>query len=493
VLKGHVTKAGISEGPRGSSASVPPLSVRRRTTQEGCLRILLVDSNEQNLALLSGSAATHDAVVHQAKDAGEAVAYALKFTYDVVIVHAEAGAPSALGLMEQLAALQRTAAFLAAVRKSDRTPFDLPPGSRLSGNLLGVVQMPWSDEELTNTLERAITFSAARVVHESERRAGVADAYRVLFLGSNSDFEWVTSLMLGQLNPPSFVRLGSLEEAVTLTGAQAFDVAITTPSLADACGLDPVLRLRRLNPHTPIVVLAPVDDPAFSAQALTAGAQDVLIRHQVDAGGFVRVLRHSVQRQRAQAQIHHGALHDELTGLAKRSVLYQRIENALARCRRIGNTFAVMYIDLDRFKSINDTYGHDVGDAVLVAVSHRLTAAVREYDTVARLGGDEFAILLDTLDDPEEAVAVAQRVLALLARPIRVSGRALDVTASMGISVFPHGGGELDELIRSADQAMYCAKRSGRNTYSLAPRASERPKSEEARSIGPSLRRTSCA
>jgi diguanylate cyclase (GGDEF)-like protein len=493
VLKGHVTTASVPDGLRGSQSSAPPLSVRRRSTPDGNLRILLVDGGEDALSRLTRSAAAHAAVVHQAKDAGEAVAYALKFTYDVVIVDAEPSSQGTLGLMDQLAALQRTAAMLMSIRGSDKSLPELPSGSRLSGSLLGVLKKPWSEEELTYTLDRAIGFSAARLVHESERRAGVADAYRVLFLGSAPEFDSVTRLVGAHLTQPSLVRLGSLEEAVVLLGSQSFDVTVTTPSLVDAYGLDPVLRLRRLNAHTPIIVLAPTDDPAFAAQALQAGAQDVLVRDGVDGPGFVRAIRHAVQRQRAQAQLHHGALHDELTGLAKRSVLYQRIENALARCRRMGNTFAVMYIDLDRFKSINDTYGHDVGDAVLVAVSHRLTAAVREYDTVARLGGDEFAILLDTLDEPDEAVTVAQRVLALLARPIRVSCRSLDVTASMGISVFPHGGGELDELIRSADQAMYHAKRSGRNTYSLAPRPAEAPVSEEARAIGAALRRSASA
>src|SRR6185503_6664002 len=172
---------------------------------------------------------------------------------------------------------------------------------------------------------------------------------------------------------------------------------------------------------------------------------------------------------RAQSQLQHGALHDELTSLAKRTLLSQRIANALARSRRIGNTFAVMYIDLDHFKRINDTYGHDVGDAVLVAVSQRLKSAVREYDTVARLGGDEFAILLDSLDGAGEVETVAQRVLASLAAPVRVNERELDVTASMGISVFPDGGTAAEELLRSADQAMYSAKRAGRNTYSLHP------------------------
>jgi diguanylate cyclase (GGDEF)-like protein len=203
-------------------------------------------------------------------------------------------------------------------------------------------------------------------------------------------------------------------------------------------------------------------------------------------------MQHARQRQRAQGHLYHGALHDELTRLAKRSLLNQRISNALARSRRMGNTFALIYVDLDHFKRINDTHGHDVGDAVLVAVSNRLRSAVREYDTVARLGGDEFAILLDTLDDTIEAETVARRVLASLTPPVRVAEQDLVVTASMGISVFPDGGDAAEDLLRSADRAMYRAKRAGRNTYSInpLPRESAAPR-ESSPSLFSGLRRAS--
>jgi diguanylate cyclase (GGDEF)-like protein len=137
---------------------------------------------------------------------------------------------------------------------------------------------------------------------------------------------------------------------------------------------------------------------------------------------------------------------------------------------------------------INDTYGHHVGDAVLIAVSERLCGAVREYDTVARLGGDEFAILLDTLDDATEAEVVAQRVLFSLSRPIQVARQDLNVTASIGVSVFPDGGVDGEDLLRHADQAMYCAKRAGRNTYSLTPVVEDAALSRPASLRPPSLR-----
>ena len=291
----------------------------------------------------------------------------------------------------------------------------------------------------------------------------------MLLLGSQADYRRIQRMTRLWFSPGGLVHASTLEEAVSLLGQQSFDLVLTEFSLPDACGLDPVVRIRRVSSQTPIVVFSALEDSALFDQALQAGAQDVLLKPEVDRKALFRAMWHARERQRAQAHLQHGALHDELTSLAKRTLLQQRISHALARSRRIGNTFAVMYIDLDHFKRINDTFGHDAGDAVLVAVSRRLESAVREYDTVARLGGDEFAILLDSLDGAAEAEIVAQRVLASLAPPVRVQQRDLDITASMGISVFPGGGTGAEELLRNADQAMYCAKRAGRNTYSLLP------------------------
>jgi diguanylate cyclase (GGDEF)-like protein len=292
---------------------------------------------------------------------------------------------------------------------------------------------------------------------------------RVMLVGSDADARRLERLTRNWIAADAWVRAATLEEALVLLGQYSFDVVLTDWWLPDCAGQDPVARLRRVSTQVPIIVLSSAEDLELSEQALQAGAQEVLSKKDLDGKQLLRAMRHSRERQRAQAHLQHGALHDELTSLAKRTLLSQRIANALARSRRSGNTFALIYIDLDHFKSINDTHGHDVGDAVLVAVSHRLKAAVREYDTVARLGGDEFAILLDTLDDAAEAEVVAQRVLQSLAPPVRVACQEVGVTASMGISVFPEGGDAEDTLLRSADLAMYSAKRAGRNTYSLTP------------------------
>jgi diguanylate cyclase (GGDEF)-like protein len=176
-----------------------------------------------------------------------------------------------------------------------------------------------------------------------------------------------------------------------------------------------------------------------------------------------RLGRQVAQLHELQRDLEHQAFHDPLTGLANRLLFHDRVRHALAR--RNGNA-AVMYIDLDDFKPVNDTYGHDAGDALLVAVGQRLHSAVRASDTPARFGGDEFAILL--LDITEEnARRLADRILGLLAQPVDIGGRQVPVKASLGLVVGEPGAKDADELLRKADAAMYVAKHGGKNRVAM--------------------------
>jgi diguanylate cyclase (GGDEF)-like protein len=161
------------------------------------------------------------------------------------------------------------------------------------------------------------------------------------------------------------------------------------------------------------------------------------------------------------------AFYDHLTGLANRALFTDRLDLALAASRRHGGPIAVMLIDLDDFKPVNDELGHEAGDAVLRAVSTRLRDCVRETDTVARLGGDEFVVLLDRAS-AEGANLVAERVVAAVAEPIAVGGRRVTVGASVGVAVH-HEGQDRPDLLRAADAAMYTAKRAGKGAYHLVP------------------------
>lgn len=160
-----------------------------------------------------------------------------------------------------------------------------------------------------------------------------------------------------------------------------------------------------------------------------------------------------------QERLRHLAYHDALTDLPNRSLLYDRLDIAVKQAHRRGSRIGVLFLDLDDFKAVNDSYGHGAGDRLLVELATRLRNAVRAGDTVARLGGDEFVLLLDTVAGAEDAARVAAKVLAAVRAPFRRDGHDLLVTASIGVSMYPADGTSAEALVRSADAAMYRDKR----------------------------------
>ena len=183
-----------------------------------------------------------------------------------------------------------------------------------------------------------------------------------------------------------------------------------------------------------------------------------------NVGGLVLTARDVSERQGLEDQLRHQAFHDSLTGLANRALFANRVEHALIRSARRREPMAVLFLDLDDFKTINDTLGHAEGDDLLVAVAERLRGCLRVGDTAARLGGDEFAVLLDELAGWDEAVAVARRILESLRAPFLLLSREVTIGASIGITV-SRGDDGADVLLRDADVAMYTAKNEGKNRY----------------------------
>ena len=181
--------------------------------------------------------------------------------------------------------------------------------------------------------------------------------------------------------------------------------------------------------------------------------------------GAVMVFRDVTASRQAELRLAHLAHHDALTGLPNRTLLQDRVEQAIGRARRQGNRVGVLFVDLDHFKRINDSLGHATGDLILERVAHLLTSTVRATDTVSRRGGDEFIVLMPDITDAHSAALQAERILQVLARPHAILGERLRITASIGISIYPESAREADALLRTSDIAMYEAKELGRNNY----------------------------
>jgi diguanylate cyclase (GGDEF)-like protein/PAS domain S-box-containing protein len=187
----------------------------------------------------------------------------------------------------------------------------------------------------------------------------------------------------------------------------------------------------------------------------------------IEGGGLVCVVRDITERAYAEEQIKHLAYHDALTGLPNRLLFKDRLTVAISHAQRERSKLAVLFLDLDRFKVINDSLGHNIGDQLLQAVAARVQSCVRESDTVARLGGDEFTVLLPHLPQGEDAALVAQKIIDAVRYPFQIEGREFYMTTSIGISLYPDDGVDAETLIKNADTAMYQAKEQGRDNYQL--------------------------
>lgn len=175
----------------------------------------------------------------------------------------------------------------------------------------------------------------------------------------------------------------------------------------------------------------------------------------------------AIVRKQMELRLHHMARHDPLTDLANRDLVHECLQTALARARQDHSSFAVLYLDLDNFKQINDALGHSVGDRLLQGVARRLKAAVRETDTVGRIGGDEYVVLLAHIS-PEHTTRVAEKIRSALSRPFELDGRWVETSSSIGVALYPEHADDDRLLIHYADEAMYAAKRAGGNRVQLA-------------------------
>jgi diguanylate cyclase (GGDEF)-like protein len=258
------------------------------------------------------------------------------------------------------------------------------------------------------------------------------------------------------------------------------------------------LTAEQTNPGTPLQAIldarvvagsVPKDAPNFVAESLEHVAQSglshstyelrdgrsvsVTVQTMTD-GGWVSIHQDITAQKRIEAELERMARYDALTGLANRTLLMEKMSEALARMRRPGEGFSILMLDLDRFKTVNDSLGHPAGDALLKEVARRLQNTTRDVDCVARLGGDEFAVLqVSEKDQKRGVIALSDRILSAITQPYNVQGRMVALEASIGIALAPHDGKDADALIKNADLALYKAKSAGRNRYCFFETAME--------------------
>jgi diguanylate cyclase len=260
-------------------------------------------------------------------------------------------------------------------------------------------------------------------------------------------------------------RVSLLADAVAALRERRFDVVLLDLHLPDASGGDCVEQIQRADPQVPVVVLSGQGDEDYAVEILNRGVQDYLVKWEGDGRVILRAIRYAIERKRSEAKLHYLARYDSLTGIPNRQYLREQLEHATTRAVRRQQQMGLLFLDLDRFKVVNDTLGHQLGDELLRDVVQRLQSSIRQGDVIARLGGDEFAVLLEDVNGPLELEAIANGIVDRFRAPFQLAGRQVSVTASVGITLYPTDSTDPMALLNNADIAMYQAKEQGRNNF----------------------------
>jgi diguanylate cyclase (GGDEF)-like protein len=256
----------------------------------------------------------------------------------------------------------------------------------------------------------------------------------------------------------------TLGRAVAFLRNAIFNVVLLDLGLGDAQGLEALNAVVATVPDVPVIILSGEDDLALSVRAVKNGAQDYLLKSQVTPGALTRSIGYAIERKSGELETKRLAYHDSLTRLPNRLLLMEHLELALHRADRDRTVLGIFFIDVDRFKQINDTLGHEMGDAVLQEVARRLKDCLRASDTIARLSGDEFVALVET-NRRSELTIVADAIQEQFRRAFAADSGDVFITASIGVSSYPTDGIDAKTLLRNADRAMYRAKTEGRDSY----------------------------
>nr|WP_165973758.1 diguanylate cyclase [Paucimonas lemoignei] len=299
-------------------------------------------------------------------------------------------------------------------------------------------------------------------------------AARILLVDDSADNITLLSetLKLRGYTQVSFTNDSS--QVCKLHAQNDYDLILLDMHMPGLNGLEVMKQLKDVEKHATLPVLAITGDQRYKLAALGAGARDFIVK-PYDLAELDMRMRNTIEARlsyKAMAEqsrlLEEKALHDSLTGLPNRRLLADRIETAMQYARRHHQMVAIMYMDLDGFKQVNDQHGHAYGDSLLKEIAVRLRSVARQEDTVARIGGDEFIMVLAEIVRVEDILRPATKILGLLEEPLVIGDVSVKVSGSIGISFYPKDAEDAEALIARADGALYCAKHAGKNRYQFA-------------------------
>jgi diguanylate cyclase (GGDEF)-like protein len=300
----------------------------------------------------------------------------------------------------------------------------------------------------------------------------------VLLIDDDEDEFIITRDLISELGGAYRLSwINNFERGMAEISKSDYSVCLLDFRLGEHSGIDFLAEAVSRNCPIPIILLTGQGDYTVDMAAMKAGASDYLDKRQLTPSVLERSIRYALERKKSEEKILFLAFYDQLTRLPNRTLFYDRLKTAFAAAKRHGRLCAVMFLDIDNFKRINDTLGHSFGDILIQEVAHRLLRCIRKedtiahddfnvmLDTVARLGGDEFTILLNEIREPGNASVVADRIRHGLLAPMLLEKHEIIVTVSIGISIFPNDGADIETIVKNSDIAMYKSKSVGKNTF----------------------------
>ena len=293
------------------------------------------------------------------------------------------------------------------------------------------------------------------------------ETVRILLIDREHGEYLLVAELLSHIRQVSYelVWCDSLEQALPDLLSDEYDVALLDYYWGQESARN-LLNLARVQGcKTPIILMTDEMEHRVATDAIRVGAADYLIKDQIEAPLLERTLRYAIERKSMEQHLARLAHYDSLTDIPNRALFRDRLEHAILLAEREGSSFSLLFIDLNGFKQVNDSFGHDVGDEIIKICAQRLASCLRRSDLVARMGGDEFILLLQNTDNNRDVALIAEKVIQVLSQPAQVKGYELVVGCSIGIAIYPQAGRDAETLLKHADMAMYRAKQESESNY----------------------------